>query len=366
MKILQVIPQLSSGGAERFVVDLCNELSQRHEVTLMVLHPLNENTNFYLPQVAPNVRVVPMNKKSGMDVVLYLKIFKFIRKEQPLIVHTHLRAILYILLSVLLCRFPKYFHTIHSDAAKEAGGKVGTFIRRLLFKNHAVVPVTISVESQQSFRDFYGIENVAKIPNGRNISDNILVSDEVLSEVNSYKKGETTRVLVCLARFEPVKRQDLLARVANRLSKEGFDFILLYIGRLSDVALVSRTTQEKPDCAHLLGERENPLEYLKMADAYCLFSEYEGLPISLIEALGVGCIPVCTPVGGIVNVLKDGKNGFLAGDITEQSCYEALKRFLLLSDSEVSEMSCEARNSYKPYTMVECADNYVSLFKSYK
>lgn len=365
MKILQIIPQLSSGGAERFVVDLSNELSQRHEVTLMVLHPLNENTKFYLPQVSPNVRVVPMNKKSGMDVGLYIKIFKFIRKEQPTVVHTHLRAILYILLSVLLCRFPKYFHTIHSDAAKEAGGKVGTFIRRLLFNSRAVVPVTISAESQQSFRDFYGIENAAIIPNGRNIPDNILVSDEVLSEVNTFKKGKTTRVLVCLARFEPVKRQDLLARVTNRLSKEGFDFILLYIGRMSNELVVSRTKQDKPDCAYLLGERENPLEYLKMADAYCLFSEHEGLPISLIEALGVGCIPVCTPVGGIMNLLIDGKNSVLSDDITEQSCYEALKRFLSLSDSEVSVMSREAKNSYKPFTMVECANNYFSLFKSY-
>ena len=36
MKILEIIPQLSSGGGERFVVDLCNGLSKEHDVTLMV------------------------------------------------------------------------------------------------------------------------------------------------------------------------------------------------------------------------------------------------------------------------------------------------------------------------------------------
>ena len=41
MKILEIIPQLSSGGGERFVVDLCNELSKEHDVTLMVLHSLD-------------------------------------------------------------------------------------------------------------------------------------------------------------------------------------------------------------------------------------------------------------------------------------------------------------------------------------
>ncbi len=54
-----------------------------------------------------------------------------------------------------------------------------------------------------------------------------------------------------------------------------------------------------------------PLEYLKMGDAYALCSSYEGMPISLIEAIGVGCIPVCTPVGGIVDVVHNGENGFL-------------------------------------------------------
>lgn len=47
MKILEIIPQLSSGGGERFVVDLCNELSKEHDVTLMVLHSLDK-VDFYL------------------------------------------------------------------------------------------------------------------------------------------------------------------------------------------------------------------------------------------------------------------------------------------------------------------------------
>ena len=56
-----------------------------------------------------------------------------------------------------------------------------------------------------------------------------------------------------------------------------------------------------------------------MGDAYALCSSYEGMPISLIEAIGVGCIPVCTPVGGIVDVVHNGENGFLSDGIGEES-----------------------------------------------
>ena len=69
MKIFEIIPQLSSGGAERFVVDLCNELSKGHEVTLLVLFPLNK-TSFYLSQVSDKVRIETMNKKAGFDLPL--------------------------------------------------------------------------------------------------------------------------------------------------------------------------------------------------------------------------------------------------------------------------------------------------------
>ena len=51
MRILEIIPQLDSGGGERFTVDLCNELAQKHTVKLIVLFPL-ENHGFYLSDIS--------------------------------------------------------------------------------------------------------------------------------------------------------------------------------------------------------------------------------------------------------------------------------------------------------------------------
>ena len=50
MRIVEIIPQLSSGGAERFVVDLCNELSKRHEVSLIVFYDIIEH-GFYVNEL---------------------------------------------------------------------------------------------------------------------------------------------------------------------------------------------------------------------------------------------------------------------------------------------------------------------------
>ena len=340
MKIFEIIPQLSSGGAERFVVDLCNELSEKHEVTLVVLHSV-EKFGFYRDELSSKVKVVSMNKRMGFDMSLMWRMMWMIKEEKPDIVHTHLNGVVYTALSAVINR---------------------RVVRRMAFKYHLSMPITISEESQRSFEDYYGID-APLIDNGRNVPADLALSASVVDEFKKYRRTDKTRVLVCLARMYPVKRHTLLAKVTARLYAEGYDFTVLAIGSTSQIDIVEEVKGLKSDNFYILGERKNPLEYLKAADAYALCSSYEGLPISLIEALGVGAVPVCTPVGGIVNLVHDGENGILAAGLEEDDYYNAMKRFLDLDDGALCAMSKKAKESYAPFSMTECAQKYVSLFE---
>lgn len=360
MKIFEIIPQLSSGGAERFTIDLCNELSTKHEVTLIVLHSV-EKFGFYADELASNVRLVSMDKRMGFDMSLLFRLRRLIKKEKPDVVHTHLNGIVYISLSAAINRRVVYCHTVHTTADKESNSFVCRGVRRLLFKARLSTPITISEESQRSFHDYYGID-APLIDNGRNVPADLALSASVVDEFKKYRRTVKTRVLVCLARMYPVKRHTLLAKVTARLYAEGYDFTVLAIGSTSQIDIVEEVKALKSDNFYILGERKNPLEYLKAADAYALCSSYEGLPISLIEALGVGAVPVCTPVGGIVNLVHDGENGILAAGLEEDDYYNAMKRFLDLDDEALCAMSKKAKESYAPFSMTECAQKYVSLF----
>lgn len=362
MKILEIIPQLSSGGAERFTVDLCNALSRcGHDVTLVVLHRL-DGTAFYRQDLAPGVRLLSMEKRMGADMGLPLRLWRLIRRERPDVVQTHLRGVVYAA-PAALAGGARYFHTVHNAARQEAGGIVSRSARRLLFGLRRVTPVTISAESQRSFREFYG-RDAPMIANGRDVPWPVAVMPQVEEEVRAWRRTPQTRLIVCLARINAVKRQTLLARVARRLAAEGRDIAVLLIGTTKDTALVSEIRATAGPELHILGERHNPLEYLALADGYALCSSYEGMPISLIEALATATVPVCTPVGGCVGTVCDGVNGFLASDLSEKAYADALTRFLDLTPDALAAMKAKARESYAPYSMAECASRYIDLFRT--
>ena len=112
-----------------------------------------------------------------------------------------------------------------------------------------------------------------------------------------------------------------------------------------------------------LGSRSDVVELMSQADAMCLSSIWEGLPVTLLEALSVGCIPICSPVGGIVDVVKDGCNGLLSEDSSEEAYYNALSRYLSMTPSEVEEMKHRCMISFDPYDIKHTAAMYVEQYR---
>lgn len=85
-------------------------------------------------------------------------------------------------------------------------------------------------------------------------------------------------------------------------------------------------------------------EFLKSIDIFVLPSYFEGLPVSLLESMSYGAVPVVTPVGSIPEVVKDGINGLLIEDHDANSIVNAIVR-LQKEDLLRAEMSKAARTT---------------------
>lgn len=356
MKIVEIIPQLSSGGAERFVVDLCNEfVCLGHEVVLVTLYSLENNyLSFYREELDSKVKVISLNKKSGIDFKLYVTLNTILKSLCPDIVHSHLRALPYLSIPIIFNRKVKYFHTIHNDAKVEASDIINRLTRKFLFRYKLCTPITISKESDTSFSIFYGSGTQRKlIINGSPLRR----SDPKQALELREAKLQGKKTLVNVARVMPQKNQRALINAVKRIP----DVDLFIVGNDTGEYADSLKLIDAPN-VHFLGQRKNPRDYMSAADAFILPSAYEGMPITLIECFSVGAIPLVTPVGGISNMVDDLNNGLVATDTSEDAIYEMITRFVALTNEQVSVLSLNSARSFSKYSIDECANHYIDLF----
>jgi glycosyltransferase involved in cell wall biosynthesis len=151
----------------------------------------------------------------------------------------------------------------------------------------------------------------------------------------------------------------MLIRAFNRLKDDGNDIILLVVG--SGFEMETGLLSLARNHIHFLGAKANVMDYLYASDAFCLSSVTEGMPISLIEAMACGCIPVCTPVGGILNTIQDGVTGFLSKSISEDDFLDALKR--LIREKDTIDRQRIIDYSYSNFSIGKCSEKYLELYE---
>lgn len=95
---------------------------------------------------------------------------------------------------------------------------------------------------------------------------------------------------------------------------------------------------------HFLGARTDIPEILSALDLYCLPSRFEGMPISILEAMAAGCPVVATHVPGTVDVVEDGRTGVLVLGEDAQRLADQLLR--VGADAELRRRLIDAARSH--------------------
>lgn len=121
------------------------------------------------------------------------------------------------------------------------------------------------------------------------------------------------RILV-VGRFAPPKRHDLVLRAFADVQGRFPGSELWFVGDGDDRPAAERLAAELgvQGSTRFLGVREDVPELLAHAACVVLASDYEGCPLSVIEAMAAGVPVVATSVGGVPEVVRDGVTGILA------------------------------------------------------
>ena len=191
------------------------------------------------------------------------------------------------------------------------------------------------------------------------------VNLETYSIRHKKKRKDDCKKLFFVGRISGEKRLDIIIKAWENAGDK-WKLYIIGDGEATVLDNIRRATKEyRADRLYWLGWKENPWAYACEADALVLASEYEGFPLTAIEALANGVPVISTPVSGITELINPGENGYLfpfndwqslakilrmIGDgvlpaIDQEKCRQSVKIFQL--EKALSDFACKVEECRK-------------------
>lgn len=354
-KVLLVVPTLAQGGGEKFVVDLAKNIDRtKFEVKLLVYYK-EKGTILEKDAEENNVDVVYLDKQVGLDFKFFKQVKKFIKEYRPDVIHSNLDTMLYLLPAYK--RNQVKLHTVHTNAQKEGRG-LQRVVRVLAYKLFGVVPVGISGLIAKSVRDEFGFseEKVPVVYNGVVCSRYNLPKEKVDEDIIEFISTGT---------LYPVKNFGFMIDCFAEICAEFANVRLTILGEGEsrkdlETQIREKNLQDKVILAGLVREVE---KYLARSDIYVASSRYEGLPLSVLEAMSAGLPVVCTNVGGVPEVVSDGENGILISNGDKESYVKALREMILNEEKRIA-FGEKSRELSKKFDIKQMVEGYEKLYQA--
>ena len=358
------MPVLRVGGAERFVSELITHFDPKHvEAAVVSLHPA-EGTEIEERLSGQAIPTWYINKRMGFDPRVFRAIHCVVKGFRPDIVHTHQYVLPYSLPVIVYNRIPGRIHTVVTLAEHEVE-YYRRWVHRVAFKC-GVVPVAVADEVARSVRRVYGIKDVHMIPTAIPVDDYRLSATARVHWRAREGFSSTDVLLVCVAGLRTEKNHALLldafARVANR--HQDAHLLLVGDGVTRPRLLKQCETLEVRERIHFLGFRRDLPITLAAADVFVLASDWEGNPLSVMEAMAAGMPVISTAVGGIPELVQDGVSGLLVPVRDSDALAAAIEYLLTNVNARHAFGAAAAQQATRRFGVRAAAESYTRLYES--
>jgi len=350
--ILHVIPTLSSGGAEKMLVDIVREMqNQGVDCEVAVLTPSHDFFGQEIVKLGIPVFYGPTSKVYSVKNILFLK--RIIEKNKYDCIHTHLFAPqLFTPIALKLARISiPLVTTEHNTHNKRRDSKKFYWLDNWLYHQYDKI-IAISADTKVNLRSYLNNTGpkIEVIANGINI---IQYAESQPTERTQLCEslGKDEKIVLMVAAMREQKDHETLIRASKILPQE---YRIIFVGEGERMEEVQNYARENGSSSILfLGRRSDIPSIMKASDVFVLSSKWEGFGLVVVEAAASGLPVVASDVDGLKEVVRT-----IGGQVFEPfNEHDLAKKIISSLESENVELDVSK------YTIQETVSKYLKVYK---
>lgn len=349
---VQLVQHLQPGGIESMALDLCAFASTEQKTLIVSLEGDKVSALKHWPRLnAYADSLVFLNKPAGVSLKTLWRLVKFFKKQNVTRVHTHhIGPLLYGSLAAKIAGVKEVVHTEHdawhlnNEQHRRIVQFCFQFLRPLVVADAKMVAeqLTRRIPSAKPHVIYNGVDTARFCP-----------GDQQQARA-TLGLPQTKQLLGCAARLHPVKGHAKLVRLISR-APCNMQLVLAGDGEMKTElqTLVKKLGVE--DRVHFLGNVDDMPNFYRAIDVFCLASDFEGLPLSPLEAQACNTPAIVTDVGGCAETVCS-ESGFVVPADDETALQLAVAKAFLNLGNHTPREFVQAR-----YDICKMLSNYNDL-----
>lgn len=376
LKVLHLITLSEMGGAQKVVYNIAAGLNpQEFDITVacapggeLIDWLISLNRDIKLVEISELIRDISPAK----DLKAFWKIYLLIKKNKYDIVHCHSsKAGILGRLAAWLAGVPKIFFTVHGWGINEYQHWLGRYFYTCIECLAAAVSTKVVCVSESDMLKARKLKIAAhdKLVVIYNGMPEPKVQEGLLRK--ELGTGKEDIIIGTVARLAPQKAPFFLLEVAERMisrdscpGKKRLYFVLIGDGPLRSECERFLDDRGLKDRVCLLGTREEAAELVRDFDIFVLFSRWEGLPLTIIEAMMAIRPVVANAVGGVGELVKHNETGLLINKLDANEAEKALLDLVSEPDRRLSMGQAGRQRASELFNIDKMLEKYSELYLS--
>ena len=368
--ILHLLHKFTFGVTERVIVNLVNHATEKSKNYICSF--CDADSDFLKELTCPNPVVYSLSKAKGNNLSVPFRISSFCKQYRVDIIHslgwgTYVEGLL---AAKLLGKRRKFIFSFRGKTMEDTLGipKRRIFAQRLL-SNFCDTILAPSEESRKEYSQDIRIkpDKIQVIYNGIDLNRFHLSRSEPTKGIRETFDFRSDDIVIgSVARFDPVKNMGALVKAFSKIEKTTLGPVrLLLVGDGSELPGVQKMTFDLGlrDRVVFTGMRRDIPDCLGMMDIYVQPSRFEGIPNSVLEAMASGLPVVATNVGGLHEIVEDGKTGFLVDLDNEAGLIRAIE-FLIGHGDRRRQMGADGKKRVlSRFSISKMVSDYEDLYE---